>query len=112
MAAEKLDFAAIKYKQTSGTDGIQDWMEINSTPHVEVFRVTSNESGDWIICNKINRVHTVLIQNHGETFATGVAVDPPKITVTQSASSAASAKIAIEHSAARETFSVIVIGEL
>ena len=112
MASEVLDFNATTVKQTGTTDGIHDWLEINSTPHVEVFRVVSNESGDWFFCRKINTVKAVLIQNHGATFATGVARDPPKVTVTQSASSAKSAKITITHTSTRETFTVVIIGDL
>jgi len=110
MAAEKLDFAATAYKQDAGTDGINDWMEIAGTPHMEVFRVTSNESGDWLYCNKISKVTGVFVQNHGATFGTG-ATDTPKITVTN-AKAGGSAKIAIGHSTTQEVFSVLVIGEI
>jgi len=112
MSADKLDFASTYYKQPSGTDGINDWMEINGSPPIEVFRVTSNEDGDWLFCQKIDRIKTVLIQNHGTTFATGADVAPPKIAITQG-SSTGNAKIAITHAtAAREEFSIIIIGEL
>ena len=47
MAVELLTFAGTKYKQPAGTDGINDWMEINGSPSIEIFRVTSNEYGDW-----------------------------------------------------------------
>ena len=111
MAAELLDFNSTYYKQTSGTDGINDWMEVNCSPPTEVFRVTSNETGDWFFCRKIEKVKSVLIQNHGGSFATGADVAPPKVTVTH-ASAGGTAKIAIGHTTSREEFSVIIIGEL
>jgi len=110
MAAEKLDYAATSYKQAAGTDGINDWMEIAGTPHMEVFRVTSNETGDFLYCNKISKVTGVFIQNHGANFGTGVR-DSPKITVTN-AKTGGSAKITITHTTTREVFSVLVIGEI
>jgi len=110
MAPEKLDFAATHYKQTAGTDGIADWMEIPGSPAIEIFRISTNESGDWILCNKISRVKAVAIQNHGATFATGVA-DSPKIAITQAAAGGA-AKITITHTGTREVMSVMVIGEI
>ncbi len=111
MSVELLDFAAIYYKQASGTDGINDWMEVNASPPTEVFRVTSNENGDWFFCRKIEKVKAILIQNHGTTFATGADVAPAKVTVTH-ASTGGTAKITIGHSGSREVFSVIIIGEL
>ena len=114
MASEKLDYAATYYKQTAGTDGIADWMEIPGSPHIEIFRVSSNESADWIICNKISRVKAVAIQNHGATFGTGKA-DPPKVTVTNAATGSgttSAARITITHSATQEVFSVMIIGEI
>lgn len=104
MAAELLDFASTYYKQPSGTDGIQDWMEINASPAIEVYRVTSNESGDWIIPRKIRKISAALIQNHGATFATGVARDEPKLTIADN-------KVTITHTGTRETFSVIIMGD-
>ena len=111
MPAELLDFNATYYKQASGTDGINDWMEVNSNPPTEVFRVTSNENGDWFFCRKIEKVKVVLIQNHGTTFATGADMAPPKVTVNH-ASTGGTAKITIGHTTSREEFSIIIIGEL
>jgi len=111
MAAEKLAHASTYYKQPVGTDGINDWMEINGSTQIEVFRVTSNESGDWIYCDKISRVSAVLIHNHGATIGTGVR-DNPKVTITNGAATGTAAKITIAHTATQEVFSVMVIGEI
>ena len=111
MSAELLDFQATYYKQASGTDGINDWLEVNATPPVEIFRVTSNEDGDWFFCRKIQKVKAVLIQNHGGSLATGADVAPAKVTVTE-ATTGGGAKITIGHTTSREVFSVIIIGEL
>lgn len=110
--AAQLTRESTYYKQPSGTVGINDWMEVNSSPHVEVFRVTSDADGDFFFCDKINSVKSIRIQNHGVSFATGVSVDSPKVTVTQSASSGKTAKIAIGHTATKEVFSVKIIGDL
>lgn len=110
MPAELLDFAATKYKQPSGTDGINDWMEL-SDPPTEVFRVTSNEDGDWFFCRRIVKVKNIRVQNHGTTFATGADMAPPKITVTHS-TTGGTAKITIAHATSREEFSIIIIGDL
>ena len=110
--AAQLERESTYYKQASGTVGINDWMEVNGSPHTEVFRVTSDADGDYFFCDKINNVKSVRIQNHGATFATGAATDSPKVTVTQSASSGKSAKIAIGHTATKEVFSVKIIGDL
>ena len=111
MASELLDFNSTTYKQAAGTDGINDWMEVNSSPPVEVFRVTSDESDDWFFCRKISRVKSVLIQNHGATFGTGVR-DNPQITISQGSGVSGTAKITITHTDTQEVFSVIIIGEL
>uniref|UniRef100_A0A6M3LM36 Uncharacterized protein n=1 Tax=viral metagenome TaxID=1070528 RepID=A0A6M3LM36_9ZZZZ len=111
MAAEKLDFQTTYQKQPSGTDGINDWLEIADRSFFEVFRVTSNESGDWVFCQRLHRITACLIQNHGATFATGVVRDEPKLTITQGGTTS-NAKITITHSASRECFTIIVIGEL
>lgn len=110
MAAELLDHHATYDKQPAGTDGINDWLEINGSPHIEIFRVTSNESGDWFFCKKISRVLGMTIQNHGATIGTGVR-DNPKITITN-ATTGGAAKIAIAHSTTQEVFSVMVVGEI
>lgn len=112
MGAEALIYDTTHYKQMGATDdGIRDWMEVNSSPPIEVFRVRSNETGDWLFCNKIERVKAVLAQNHGATFATGADVAPPKITVTHG-TYGGTAKITIAHTTSREDFSIIIIGEL
>lgn len=110
MGAEELNFAATTIKTAEGTDGINDWMEINTNPLIEVFRVTSNETGDYIFCRKINRVKGAWIQNHGATYATGIARDTPKLAITQG-SATSNAKITITHTTTREVFTLIVVGE-
>lgn len=111
MSAELLDFHATYYKQPSGTDGINDWLEVNSKPHIEIIRVTSNEDGDWLFCRKIQKVQSVLIQNHGTTFATGADMAPAKVTVTEG-TNGGGAKITIGHTTSREVFSLMIIGGL
>lgn len=110
MAAEQLNFNTTTVKQAAGTDGINDWIEIPGNPHIEVFRVTSNESGDWVFCQRIHRIIGVAIQNHGADIGTGVR-DPPAITITQG-SATSCGKITITHTATQEVFSIMVIGEL
>ena len=46
MAPEKLDFAATHYKQTAGTDGIADWMEIPGIGRGLAEKVTKEIQGD------------------------------------------------------------------
>jgi len=106
MAAEKLAFSATQVFQSTGTDGINHWTEkqLGGGLWMELFRVTSNESGDWFFCKRIGKIQAVAIQNHGATFATGVARDSPKYETRAN-------KITITHSATREVFSVLVIGK-
>ena len=111
MSAELLDHQATYYKQPAGTDGINDWMEIAGSPHIEIFRVTSNETGDWFFCKKISRVSSMTIQNHGATIGTG-ARDNPKVTVTNGAATGTAAKITIAHTGTQEVFSVMIVGEI
>lgn len=111
MAAELLDYASTYYKQAAGTDGINDWLEVSGSPAIEVFRVTSDETGDWLFCRKISRVSAVLIHNHGATIGTGVK-DNPKVTITNGAATGAAAKIEIAHTGTQEVFSIMVIGEI
>ncbi len=111
MGVEELAFNATTVYQAIGTDGIQDHLEIPGSPFIEVFRVTSNESGDWLFCRKINKVMGVWVQNHGTTFATGVAVDAPKLTVDDTTTTGG-AKITITHTTARETFTIVIMGWL
>jgi len=107
----ELTFAPTKVKYASGATGINDWKEINTSPMIEVFRVTSGNSGDFLFCKKIHKVAAVLIHNHGATFATGVSRDNPRVTVTSGGITKGSAKITIVHSATDECFSIMVIGE-
>jgi hypothetical protein len=112
MAAENLTFNTTTVKQTGATgDGIRDWMEVAGSPHIEVIRVMSNESGDWVFTQKIHKVMGISVQNHGATFATGVARDSPQLTITQGSTNSA-AKITITHTGTREVFTLIVYGEL
>lgn len=110
MVAE-LTLAAEGTKQAGGTVGINDWMEINNKPFIEVFRVTSDANGDYFFCRKIQKVTGVLIQNHGAAYATGAATDEPKYSVTHG-TNGGTAKITITHTATEEVFSVFVFGEV
>ncbi len=111
MAPEVLPFNSTTVYQAIGTDGVQDNLEIAGSPFIEVFRVTSNESGDWLFTRKITKVMGVWVQNHGTAFTTGAALDTPKLTVDDTTTEG-TAKITITHSGARETFTILVIGTL
>lgn len=98
---------------TSG-DGIYYYTEIPGTPEIEVYRVRSSVDGDFILSRRLNKIKSIMIQNHGATFATGgltAGADPPKTVITQGTNTS-SAKITINHSATAEFFSIIVFGEL
>lgn len=88
-----------------------DRLEVNGAPNIEVIRVQSTANGDAFFSSKFQRIKCIIPQNHGTTFATGVARDPPRITITQG-SGTQNAKITITHSAATEVFSLLVIGDL
>ncbi len=95
---------------TSG-DGIYYYAEVPGTPEIEVYRVRSSVNGDFLFSRRFSKIKAVQVQNHGATFATGVARDPPKTVITQG-SSTSSAKITLNHTATAEFFSIIVYGEL
>ena len=106
----ELNFNATTVKQTGTDDGIHDWMEINSSPNIEVFRVMSSASGDYFYSRKFSKVIGYEAQNHGATAATGVARDPPKISITER-TDGGMAKVTITHSATQEVFTIILYGE-
>ena len=91
--------------------GIHAYMEIHGDNEIEVFRVQSDTSGDWFYSRRFYYIKSFLVQNHGTTFATGVARDPPKITITQGTANAP-AKVTITHTTATEVFSIILIGDM
>ena len=90
---------------------ISDFLEVDGSPNLEVVRVSSTANGDSFFSRKFHKIKAVITQNHGTTFATGVARDSPKIVVTQG-SGTNNAKITITHSAATEVFSFLIVGEL
>ena len=96
--------------KTSG-DGIYAYIEAQGSPEIEVFRVKSSNASDWFFSRRFKKIKSIMIQNHGATFATGVARDPPKVIATQGTATA-NAKVTITHTATAEFFSVIVFGEL
>ncbi len=96
--------------KTSG-DGIYYYIEVPGTPEIEVFRVRSSVNGDFFFSRRFHKIKSVQVQNHGATFATGVARDPPKIVITQG-SKGNTAKITLNHTATAEFFSIILYGEL
>jgi len=114
MAAELTFNTSLGVPQPAGTVGINYYVEAPGTPEIEVYRVTSDATGDYFFSRRFKKVKSFMVQNHGATFATGTlasGVDPPKIVLTQGTSTA-SAKFTITHTATEEVFSIIVIGEL
>ena len=111
MAAELTFDTALGIPQADGTVGINAYCENPGIPEIEVFRVTSDASGDYFFSRRFKKIKSVLIQNHGATFATGAARDPPKLTITQG-SATATGKLTITHTTTEEVFSVIVFGEI
>lgn len=89
---------------------VSDYLEVNSFPGIEVARVSSDLSSDTYTSKKFHRIKNVQIQNHGATFATGVARDSPKFIITQG-SSTTNAKVSIIHTDTTEVFSLLIIGE-
>lgn len=112
MAAAELTFdtsgAGIGQPVVSGK-GINEYLEIPGDPTIEHFRVTSDSNGDWFYSRRFHKIRSVMVQNHGATFATGVSRDPPKITVTQG-TKGNPAKITINHTATSECFSIRLEG--
>lgn len=96
--------------KTSG-DGIYYYAEVPPTSEIETFRVRSSLNGDFLFSRRFHKIKGVSIQNHGATFATGVARDPPKVVITQGANGN-TAKITINHTATAEFFSIKVYGML
>jgi hypothetical protein len=115
MTAAQLTFdtsgAGIGQPVVAPTKGINFYEELPGNNEIEIFRVTSDANGDWFFSRKFYYVKSVMVQNHGATFATGVARDPPKIVVTQGNANAP-AKITINHSGTDECFSIILIGDM
>jgi len=112
MAAEELTMAGVGEVQAVGTDGIAAYLETPGSSNVEVFRVESDESGDYFFSRKFIKIKTVLIQNHGADIGTGEK-DPPKIVVTQGDEATNTmAKITIHHTDTDEVFSVILFGDI
>jgi len=91
------------------TTTINDYLEVHGNPNLEVVRFTSTTVGDSVTSKKFNRIKTVLIQNHGATFATGIR-DPPKVIITQG-SATTNAKVTVMHSGTTEVFSLLIVGE-
>lgn len=88
-----------------------DYLEVNGLPMLEVVRVESTaDTGDTYTSKKFQKIKGVNAQNHGATFATGVARDSPKLVITQG-SATANATVEIQHSAATEVFSLFIWGE-
>jgi hypothetical protein len=108
MAAARLSMASGGQVQPVGTKGINAYLELPGTVQVEVMRVTSDASGDWVF-SKFHKIKSVMIQNHGANIGTGVK-DPPKVTITQGGSDT-SGKLTIAHSTATEVFSIIIWGD-
>ncbi len=110
MAATELTMAGTGIEQPDGTKGINYYNECPGDPSIEIFRVTSDASGDYFFSRKFEKIKTPLIHNHGATFNTG-SIDQPKIVVTQGTDGKA-AKITIYHTATEEVFSVIIFGDM
>ena len=115
MAAELTFDTSLGVPVAAGTVGINYYEECTGTPEIEVFRVTSDASGDYFFSRKFHKIKSFMVQNHGATFATGTlaaGVDPPKIVVTDGTATTSAAKFTITHTATKEVFSIIVIGDL
>lgn len=111
MAAEELTMADVGQPQSVGTKGIAAYLETPGSPNLEVFRVQSDTTGDFVYSRKFIKIKTVHIQNHGTNIGTGVK-DPPKIVVTQGNETGTTmAKITIYHDS-NEVFSIIVFGDM
>jgi len=89
---------------------VSDYLEVHGDPNLEIVRVSSTANGDTYTSKKFHRIKNVQIQNHGATFATGAALDPPKYVITQG-SSTTNAKVSIVHTDTTEVFSLFIIGE-
>lgn len=103
MAAANLAMASSGQVQPVGTKGINAYLELPGTAQVEVFRVTSDASGDWFFSRKFQKIKSVMVQNHGANIGTG-ATDPPQLTISDN-------KITITHTASTEVFSIIIWGD-
>lgn len=103
----QLNFDSTTVKKMSG-DGIYDYIEINGSPNMEVFRVKSSNASDFLYSRKFSKIIGLLVQNHGSSFAAGVVRDPPKINISHNTGSAA--KITITHNSA-EFFTIALWGE-
>ena len=115
MAAAELTFdtsgAGIGQPVVAPTKGINFYEELPGDNEVEIFRVTSDASGDWFYSRRFYYIKSVMVQNHGASFATGVSRDPPKITITQGSANGP-AKITIAHTATDECFSIRLMGDM
>lgn len=88
----------------------QDYIEGTGSPLLEIVRVVSNQTGDSYVSKKFQRIKSVMVQNHGATFAAGVVRDAPKLIIQQGGTTG-NAKIGIIHTATTEVFSLLIIGE-
>jgi len=88
----------------------RDYLEVTGFPGMEIVRVQTNQSGDSYTSKKFHKIKSVMIQNHGATFATGVAVDAPKVTIMQGGKNT-NAKVFITHTSTAEVFSLNILGE-
>ena len=115
MAAAELTFdVSLGIPQAAGTKGINEWMEVQGAPEIEVVQVFADSSGDWFYSRKFQKIKAVMVQSHGATFSagTGTSLDPPKVVVTQGTATGANAKVTISKSAANESLSFIIFGEM
>ena len=112
MAAAELTMAGVGQVQAVGTKGIAAYLETPGNSNIEVFRVESDTTADWVFSRKFIKIKTVIIQNHGANIGTGEK-DPPKIVVTQgNEASSTMARITIHHTTTAEVFSIIVFGDM
>ena len=111
MAAAELTLAGVGQPQATGTKGITAYLETPGSPNVEVFRVNSEDSGDFIYSRKFIKIKTVHVQNHGATIGTGKK-DPPKVVVTQGNETGTTmAKVTLYHDN-DEVYSIIIFGDM
>ena len=98
--------------QAVGTDGINAYLEVPGTAQLEIMRVTSTNTGDFVFSKRFQKIKSAKATNHGATIGTGRRADPPKITITQGIDTS-NAKITIGHSdSSQEVFSLFIWGDM
>lgn len=107
----ELTLAAAGQVQAVDTDGINEYLEVSGTPQLEVMRVTSTNTGDYVYSKRFQKIKSIAVTNHGANIGTGRRADPPKLGITQGSGSS-NAKITITHTnSSQEVFSLFIWGD-